>query len=213
MSNSGTASTPLFPLHSVLFPGGQLPLRIFEPRYLRMIRRCINNQTEFGVVLIAEGTEVGEAASTHPVGTFARVADWRQKANDLLQVTVVGQERFQVLSLKVLPDQLLVGETLAIEKEPAPAIPAGFEILRAYLDQALEELGVQDAVPGRYLNDARWVGHRLAELLPLPLAKKQWLLELTNPLLRLEALQNHVQYPSGNPGQSLPASIRDLLDD
>ena len=141
------------------------------------------------------------------------ISDWRQKANDLLQLTVVGQERFQVLTLAVQPDQLLTATTLSIDKETTTPIPDGFDELRSYLDQALEELGVQDAVPERYLNDARWVSYRVAELLPLPLSKKQWLLEFTDPVLRLEALQEQLQFPNGkSSAQRLPASIRDLLD-
>jgi len=212
VTGPATKAVPLFPLHTVLYPGGQLPLRIFEPRYLRMIRRCVDGGSRFGVVLIKEGQESGQAADIHPVGTFAKVAEYSQQTDNLLQVTAVGEERFQVQSLRVQRDQLLVAETLAIKREPDRTIPAGFKLLRSYLDHAMAELGVQDAIPERYLNSARWVSYRLAELLPLSLAKRQWLLELTDPVTRLEALQDQIQQPRQQQSQGIPASIRELFD-
>ncbi|MGE0080373.1 MAG: LON peptidase substrate-binding domain-containing protein, partial [Thiohalomonadaceae bacterium] len=101
----GTAiEIPLFPLHTVLFPGGPLALRVFEPRYLDMIGRVVKDGGGFGICLIAQGEEIGEAAFTYDVGTLAHVSYWHMRADGMLGVTVVGDQRFRILERKVQPD-------------------------------------------------------------------------------------------------------------
>ena len=109
---------PLFPLSTVLFPGGPLPLRIFEARYLDMIGRCMKDESPFGVVLIREGAEVGQA-ETHDIGTLARIVDWYQGSDGLLGVTAVGEDRFQLLSTRKQADGLNIGAIEDIAPEPA----------------------------------------------------------------------------------------------
>jgi Lon protease-like protein len=101
---------PLFPLNTVLFPGGPLPLRIFEPRYVDMVRRCMREGVPFGVLLIRAGTEVGEVTSTADVGTSARIVDFHQMQDGLLGIVCLGERRFRVLARRTQPDGLHLGD-------------------------------------------------------------------------------------------------------
>lgn len=180
---------PLFPLHTVLFPGGLLSLRIFETRYLDMISRCLRDSSGFGVCLIAAGAEVGEAAEVRPVGTLARIVDWSSLPDGLLGVTVQGERRFRVLRSEVREDRLRVAEVeLLAESDPRP-LPEDYAALAALLARLLDELGGVYARGPRRLDDAGWVGGRLVELLPLDLEFKQSCLELDDVLLRLARLR------------------------
>ncbi|HQU16587.1 MAG: peptidase S16 [Chromatiales bacterium 21-64-14] len=179
---------PLFPLHAVLFPGGPLPLRVFEPRYLDMVSDCLKREREFGVCLIRQGDEVGQAASTHEVGTLARVADWNVRADGLLGITVHGQGRFQVESVDVQGNQLSVAHVRLMAEEPAAEIPQACRPMVDLLGRMLARFeSLYGSLPTHF-DDARWVGWRLAELLPLRLSQKQYFLQLTDPLQRLERL-------------------------
>ncbi|GAB4348519.1 MAG: LON peptidase substrate-binding domain-containing protein [Immundisolibacter sp.] len=186
-----TFTVPVFPLGSVLYPGGLLPLRIFEPRYLAMVRECLREQHGFAVCLISEGHETGRAARFHPVGTLARIEDHDEDAAGMLHITVRGEQRVQVVASRVRADQLVLGEALRLEAEVATGIAERHRPLVDLLRQALEEYD-PDFGRAEELLDATWVGFRLAELLPLPPGRRQWLLELTNPTLRLEALAQFI---------------------
>lgn len=169
---------PLFPLQTVLFPGGPLPLRIFEPRYVDMVRRCMRDGAPFGVVFILEGGEVGDVASVAGVGTSARIHDFSQLPDGLLGILCRGERRFRLLSRERQADGLYVG---AIEWLPEPAtvpLPATFRPLAQLLERVLPELGALYADLPRQLDDAGWVGCRLAEILPIEQAEKQGLLEV-----------------------------------
>ncbi len=183
-----TVQLPLFPLYTVLFPGGPLPLRIFEPRYLDMISQCLKTDTGFGVVLIREGREVGEAAVPHTVGTVAQIVDWHMRHDGLLGVTAVGGRRFRIASVQVQPNQLSVAKAELLPEDPSDAVPAEYlplvDLLRRLIDQAGHHY---TSLPPRFA-DAGWVGCRLAELLPLGRARKQMLLQLDDPLQRLAQL-------------------------
>ncbi len=115
----------LFPLHTVLFPGGPLPLRIFEPRYLGMVSACLRDQSPFGVLQIRDGSEVGQA-STWDVGTLAHISDWYQGSDGILGVTAVGDQRFRVRSTERREDGLLVGEAELLPADPPLALPEEF---------------------------------------------------------------------------------------
>ena len=101
-----TREVPLFPLHTVLFPGGPLALRIFEPRYLDMVSECLRNDQPFGVCLIQSGNEAGVAASPHLTGTFARIVDWQSGDDGLLSISARGEQRFHVQETRIERDQL-----------------------------------------------------------------------------------------------------------
>jgi Lon protease-like protein len=188
-ANVTTDRIPLFPLHSVLFPGGPLVLRVFEPRYLDMVSRCLKEESGFGVVLIKEGEETGRAAETCDVGTYVRITYWNRRADGLLGVTVRGERRFRILTREVQPDQLLMAEVELLPDEPRLPLPPGYEALAALLKSILEQLDHPYLTLPREFDDATWVAARLAELLPIPRQRKQQLLESDDPLLRLKAIQ------------------------
>ncbi len=183
------ARVPLFPLGVVLFPGGPLPLRIFEPRYLSMVSRCLRDDCEFGVLLIVAGREAGSVARTTGVGTLARIVDWSQGADGLLNITARGTRKFRLLGESRQADGLYVGDVALLPPEPAVALPADCRPLADLLAGVIDDLGALYDGIERHLDDAAWVGHRLAELLPLPPEAKQACLEATDPLERLRVLK------------------------
>lgn len=184
---------PLFPLNVVLFPGGPLPLRIFETRYLDMVRTCMRNSTGFGVVLIRTGGEVGPA-ETYDVGTMTRIVDFHQLQDGLLGLSCVGEQRFRIHSRRRQGDGLHIGEVEHIAAEVPVPVPAQHQSLADLLQSVLPQLGESYTGIEMHLDDAVWVGHRLAEILPMPPADKQQCLELIDPLRRLEVLAPMVSY-------------------
>jgi len=178
----------LFPLHTVLFPGGPLPLRIFETRYTDMVRRCMRTQEPFGVVLIQEGDEAGVVATTATVGCTARIVDFHTLHDGLLGISCVGERKFRVLRVWRADDGLNMGEVAWLPVEPELPVPPECERLVSTLRRALEELAEHYENVARKFDDAAWIGARIAELLPIELADKQALLELDDPLERLRSL-------------------------
>jgi uncharacterized protein len=182
---SAAAGLPLFPLGTVLFPGGPLRLRIFEPRYLDMVRQCLKESRAFGVVLILEGEEAGEVASVAGSGTTARVVDFDTLPDGLLGIDCVGEQRFRVLRRWQQGDGLNVAEVDYLPDDPPCALPAELAHLGELLQEVLPQLGERYAHVVAHYEDAGWVGNRWAEVLPLTVAEKQQLLELDDPLARL----------------------------
>ena len=179
---------PLFPLNTVLFPGGPLPLRIFEPRYLDMISRCLKQQHGFGVLLLSGGREAGSVSATVRVGTMASIVDWGQGEDGLLAVTAHGNERFALREVRVQGDGLNLGMVDFLAPEPKVVLGERHARLSRLLETVISDLGpLYDAIPKDY-DDASWVGYRLAELLPLSMPDKQALLELEDADARLDAL-------------------------
>jgi Lon protease-like protein len=178
----------LFPLHTVLFPGGPLPLRIFETRYTDMVRRCMREQQPFGVVLIQEGDEAGPVATTATIGCSVRIADFYTLKDGLLGISCVGERKFRVERVWRAPDGLNMGEVTWLDPEPAQALPQEYERLGATLRRAVDDLSQQYQHVEKHFDDAAWVGARLTELLPIELNDKQLLLELDDPIARLDAL-------------------------
>lgn len=190
-----TAEIPLFPLNTVLFPGGPLPLRIFETRYVDMVRRCMRENLSFGVVRIRTGQEVGAVTTTAEIGTSARIADFYQLPDGLLGITCLGERRFRILRRWRLGDELNMGEVEWLPEEEHVSIPVAYRHLAQILRTVLPELGdVYQAVPKRY-DDACWVGCRLAEILPMSLNDRQACLEINDPLVRLERLAPIIRRP------------------
>ena len=179
---------PLFPLRTVLFPDGPLPLRVFEPRYLDMVGRCMRDEGPFGVTLLLTGSEIG-AATMASVGTLARIVDWYQGSDGILGVTAIGTERFRVTRTEQRPDGLYVGAVTPFASEPVMSLPADYRPMAELLRVILDELGKLYGELPRRLDDATWVGCRFAEILPMPLAEKQRCLELTDPLARLRLVR------------------------
>lgn len=182
----------LFPLQTVLYPRGPLSLRIFETRYLDMVSRCLKEEQGFGVCLIREGSETG-TAQIHMIGTLARIRDWSQGPDGLLHILAWGERRFQVESLRKQPDGLNLGQVEWLPDEPAAALPEARQHLAELLRQIIAQVGGPYEGAEGFYADAGWVGSRLAELLPISLPQRQYLLELNDPLKRLEIIATLVQ--------------------
>ena len=182
------ARLPLFPLNTVVFPGGQLPLRIFEQRYLDMVKQAIADNTPFGICAIREGSEVGASAIPYAVGTLVRITDWDMPQTGILHIDTHAQERFVVRSTRTEPSGLLTGTVEGVSVESAIAIPDDLELAVEILRHIIDEYG--DAhFPGPHeLDNAVWVGYRLSEVLPLKLSIKQNLLEMNDSVMRLRML-------------------------
>jgi Lon protease-like protein len=181
------SSIALFPLNIVLFPEGLLPLRIFETRYVDMVRRCMRGELHFGVVLIREGSEVGPA-ETFDVGTMAKIIDFHQLSDGFLGLSCIGERRFRIVSRRRQSDGLNLADVGMLDMEERVAVPKRHERLSELIGSVLPQLGeVYKGVKMR-LDDAAWVGHRLAEILPIPAAQKQFCLELADPIERLDFL-------------------------
>jgi Lon protease-like protein len=188
-------SIALFPLNIVLFPGGPLPLRIFETRYLDMVRSCMRGDQRFGVVLIREGGEVGPA-ETFDVGTMARIIDFHQLSDGFLGLSCVGEQRFRIVNRSRQADGLNLAQIDWIAAEPTMAVPQHHVHLAELLKTVLPELGEVYSGIEMHLNDAAWVGHRLAEILPIAATEKQFCLELEDPIRRLDVLSPLAQGPA-----------------
>jgi hypothetical protein len=183
---------PLFPLRTVLFPGGVLPLRVFEARYMDLATRCLKDDEVFGVNLIAEGAEVGAPARPHPVGVSARIASWDMPRPGLLTVVAHGERRYRIVRTETGPNGLLLAEVEWLA-EPAPAeVPEDFSVLVTLLRAIVEDAGEGRFVPPHRFDDAVWVGLRYAELLPIPMLARQRLLELDDPQGRLEIIRAYL---------------------
>jgi len=180
-------SIPLFPLNIVLFPDGPLPLRIFETRYVDMVRSCMREDRGFGVALIREGSEAGPA-ETFEVGTMAKIVDFHQLSDGFLGLSCVGAQRFRIQRRSRQADGLNLAEVEWLLTEPPLAVPQRHAGLAELLKTVLPQLGeVYTGIEMR-LDDAAWVGHRLAEILPIAAGDKQFCLELTDPIQRLDVL-------------------------
>lgn len=181
---------PLFPLSAVLFPGAQLPLRIFEPRYLSMVRECTRRNAPFGVCLILDGDEVGAPATPMAVGTLARITDFDALPDGLLGIRASGGERFRVTSTHVRDDGLIRATVRGWPAEPCLQVPPEFGLLTTILERLIDQFPGFHTVSQACYDDASWVSFRLAELLPLPVQERQHLLEVTDPIQRLASLLN-----------------------
>ena len=180
---------PLFPLNTVLFPGGVLPLRIFETRYVDMVKRCMRDGSEFGIALIQKGVEAGGDAAAHSVGTLARIVDFDQLPDKFLGITCRGTRRFKSLATHIQSDGLHRAKIEVLEPDPAIALPEEFVRYAELLQQALPQMGDYFKHLEVQYGDAAWVSGRLAEVMPIPLPEKQKLLEIDDPLQRLHVLQ------------------------
>lgn len=179
---------PLFPLRTVLFPEGPLPLRIFEPRYLAMVSRCLKRAEPFVVTLIQGGGDPGHTRAA-AVGTTAAIRDFGQAKDGLLTLATVGQRRARVQRVRREADGLNVGTVELLEPEPRIELTPADAPLVAVLRELLpEDEPNYRGLPRRW-DDATWVGHRLCEQLPLELDQRQVLLELDDARGRLEALR------------------------
>lgn len=164
----------LFPLGTVLFPGGALPLKIFEQRYLDMTKACLRDNLPFGVCLIREGREVGATAVPVPVGCLAIIEQWEMPNASMFHLLARGGERFRIVGTGVAAHGLLSG---IVELLP-PAEPCAPDMdCVALLQRVVQQVGAEHFPSPVRLDDAAWVAYRLAEMLPLSTTDKQRLLE------------------------------------
>lgn len=188
-----TLSIPLFPLNTVLFPGGVLPLRIFEPRYLDMVSECLKTDSGIGVVLIRNGQEVGELADTYEVGTLTHIRYWHKRSDGLLGVTLQGEQRFRILSTEVRPNQLLIAEVELLPEPPFVPVTAIHQQLVDLLKQIINQLEPPYTTLTPAYENASWVSARLVELLPFDLLDKQRLLMSEDAGQRLDTITTMLQ--------------------
>jgi Lon protease-like protein len=182
------ANIPLFPLSTVLFPDGPLPLRVFEPRYLGMVSRCLREEAEFGVVLILGGNDTGDV-QTSDVGTLARIIDWYQGSDGILGITARGTRQFRLKGVSRQADGLYLGDVELLPEVARQPLPEEFQPMATLLESVIDDLGrLYDAIEKRY-DDAAWVACRLAEIVPMSPANKQRCLELTDPVELLAYLR------------------------
>lgn len=180
---------PLFPLNAVLFPGGLLSLRIFEPRYLDLVRECTRGDSGFGVCLILAGREAGDPATPAAVGTLARIEDFYTLPDGLLGIRARGSRRFRAATTRVRDNGLVHGLVRWWPDEPEIPLPPEYGLLAIILERLLEQVGGEHArAERRRFDDAAWVGFRLAELLPVETAERQQWLQMTDPIERLDDL-------------------------
>ncbi len=185
---------PLFPLQTVLFPGGVLPLKVFEQRYIDMTKDCLARDVPFGVCLITRGEEVARPGANgvpevSGVGTLARITTWDMPQLGILRVSTEGGARFAIERHAVEPSGLLVGEVKVIAAEPKVALTEAQQPLARLLEVIAARVGPSNFPSALDYADASWVGYRLAEVLPLPLPIKQSMLEINDAAVRLSVLQ------------------------
>jgi Lon protease-like protein len=184
---------PLFPLRTVLFPGGVLPLRVFEQRYVAMTKRCLRDEAPFGVCMIRQGSEVARDGDAAPefanIGTLARITRWDMRELGILEVAALGGTRIRVERFAREPDGLVVADVVALAPEPKVALTTPQASLKHLLELVATRVGSAHFAPGGDFDDATFVGYRLAEFLPLPLPVKQSMLEVNDAGVRLSVLQ------------------------
>jgi hypothetical protein len=185
----GVCELPLFPLGTVLLPGGRVSLRIFEPRYLDLVKRCGRSGEGFGVCLILAGREVGDPATPAAHGTEAVIVDFSMTDDGLLGLTVEGRRRFHVERTRVRDDGLVLADVQWQEEPPPETLRDEHALLSVLLARIMDKAGLDHEGPGKGdLADAAWVGWRLAEWLPLEPAERLALLQIANPHERLQLL-------------------------
>ena len=195
---------PLFPLQTILFPGGPLSLRVFERRYLDMVSSCMASDQLFGIIL-NKPSSTNDKNNFSKIGTLAQIVDWDQGSDGVLGLKVIGKERFILTSHYTDENGLNMGEIEKLEPEKKLLLPEEYVTLSAILETILNEFSELYASVKKDFNDASWVGYRLAEILPIELSQRQIYLEIDEPLDRLELLktfmtanQNFMKMPKGS---------------
>ncbi len=184
---------PLFPLGSVVFPGGPLALRIFEPRYVDLVKRCLQNGTGFGVVMLLSGSEAGNApATTAGIGTEVSIVDFDRLSDGLLGITCRGQGRFRLLRAWRADSGLNLGEVEDLPPAGPIPVPGELRWLAQLVEALMPRLGDHYAALPKDYGDAEWVSGRLAEILTMETLERQALLEMDDPVARLRHLTSFV---------------------
>jgi Lon protease-like protein len=218
MSSETLTRVALFPLSVVLFPQGVLPLRVFEARYMDMVRDCMRDETSFGVCLVSDGkgASTNGSPATADVGCLARITAWDMQQLGLLQIRTVGGDRFRLLASESQPNGLMMGEIDLIEADDDQRVPDEHRPCVDLLTRIIEDMSAQLAEKRRtgeategspflaqlpfeepfQMESSAWVSNRLCEVLPVPLKAKQKLMELTDAATRLEIVHTYLKQHS-----------------
>lgn len=183
-----TAALPIFVLGTVLFPGGLLPLRVFETRYMDMARERMKSKLPFGVCLIKEGKEVGTPAVPEETGCLARIVDWDMQQLGVLQLRNRGEQRFRIIDQSIGGQGLISASIEMIPEDEDSAVPVALGECVQMLQMVIADQGAEVFAQPHRFDSATWVGNRLAEIVPVAPAARQKLLELTDSRMRLEIL-------------------------
>lgn len=186
MTDLHLSDVPIFALHTVLFPGGVLPLRVFEQRYIEMTKACLRDETPFGACLIREGREVGDPAVPEAVGCLARIAQWDMPQLGLFHLVAHGTARFRIVDTRVARNGLI---SASIGLLPADEEAEVDSACRDVLSLIMEKAGADRFPAPARLDDAAWVAYRLAEILPIEMTARQQLLEMQDPAERFARLR------------------------
>ena len=185
MSNS--EDFPIFPLRTILFPDSKLPLRIFEPRYIDMVSRCMREDSEFGIILSRESTDP-KMFETYDTGTLAKIIDWDQGEDGLLGITTIGTQKFRLKGLNKQEDGLNIGTIERIDREGDYKPTKEFKHLVELLQAILDDVNIYGDDEKNF-ESAAWISYRFAEILPLRIEDKQKCLEIDDPIIRLNFLE------------------------
>lgn len=189
MTGPPMASTiPIFPLHTVLYPGSLLPLKIFEQRYLDMTKACVRDTSPFGVCRIREGQEVGAPAVPETIGCTANIVEWDMPHLGLFHLRTRGDRPFRIVRQSSQPDGLIRAEVEWLEDAVGTVEPDALSLCRRVLEQVMVKVGQDYFQPPLRFDDPRWTSYRLAEILPLGSGDKQALLEIRDDGERITRL-------------------------
>lgn len=190
----------LFALNTVLFPGGVLPLRIFEARYMDMVRDCMHREQPFGVCLITRGGEVGEPAEHEPIGTLAHIRGWDMEQLGVLQLRTIGGSRFRIIDRRVGGNGLIRASVDELPEDPRLEVPDEMAECTMLVRRIVDELRNREPDPEKRMiaepcdfASAAWIANRLAEFLPIPNPARHKLMALEDPLARLLLVQRWLQ--------------------
>ena len=183
---SNIEDLPIFPLRTILFPDSKLPLRIFEPRYIDMVSRCMREDSEFGIILSRESTDP-KMFETYDTGTLAKIIDWDQGEDGLLGITTMGTQKFRLKGLNKQEDGLNIGAIERIEREGDYKPTKEFRHLVELLQAILDDINIYGDDEKNF-DSAAWISYRFAEILPLRIEDKQKCLEIDDPIIRLNFL-------------------------
>jgi len=197
------ATIPIFPLGTVLFPSGVLPLRIFERRYLDMVRECSAGNQPFGVCLITRGMEVGQPAEHQRIGCTAQIVDFDMEPGGILRLRTVGGERFEVLEEITQPDGLIRGQVRYIPADPVLAVPPELSGCSTLIRRVITDVCQRETDPLQRIlaepyrpDEAGWAANRLCELLPIAPSLRWQLMILDDPLERLRRIAALLSAPA-----------------
>jgi uncharacterized protein len=183
---------PIFPLNTVLFPEGLLPLRIFEARYMDMARASLKSKEPFGVCLIKEGKEVGAPAVPEAIGSLAHIVECDMEQLGLLNIVTRGGQRFRILERTATPSGLIRAQIEMLPAEEDATVPEAYLGCARLLEMIMREHGEKVISAPPRLSSATWVGYRLTEILPVSNSAKQKMLELEGSIPRLEILHRYL---------------------